>query len=117
MPPTAAPSGSPLAAARAYPDRVTSIGTDTGTLTDTDVGGRTDYRLDDGDHERFSHYADKDKIMEAMVTGTPVVALCGKVWVPSRDPKKFPVCPDCQRLYDLGPEWRMREWNERAAQD
>src|SRR4051794_41251482 len=76
----------------AYPDLVTSIDTDTGTGTDTDTlaDGRTDYRLDDGDHERFSHFADKDKIMEAMVTGTPVVALCGKVWVPSRDPKKFP---------------------------
>jgi hypothetical protein len=96
---------------------VRSIDTDTGTLTesDTDVSGRTDYRLDDGDHERFSHYADKDKIMEAMVAGTPVVALCGKVWVPSRDPKKFPICPECQRLYDLGPEGRMRGGNEHAA--
>jgi hypothetical protein len=51
-----------------------------------------------------------------MVTGTPVVALCGKVWVPSRDPKKFPVCPDCQRLYELGPEGRMNEWWERAGE-
>jgi hypothetical protein len=51
-----------------------------------------------------------------MVTGTPVVALCGKVWVPSRDPKRFPVCPECQRLYDLGPEGRMREWQDRASQ-
>ena len=41
-----------------------------------------------------------------MVTGTPVVALCGKVWVPSRDPKKYPVCPECKRLFDLGPEGR-----------
>ena len=44
---------------------MTSIDTDTGTLTETDTvtGGHTDYRLDDGDHERFSHYADKDKII------------------------------------------------------
>ncbi|MGN6472056.1 MAG: DUF3039 domain-containing protein, partial [Mycobacteriales bacterium] len=27
----------------------------------------------DGDHERFAHYADRDKITEAMITGTPVV--------------------------------------------
>jgi hypothetical protein len=67
----------------------------------------------EGDHDRFSHYADRDKITEAMVTGTPVVALCGKVWVPSRDPKNFPVCPECQRLYELGPEGRMNEWNSR----
>ncbi len=53
-----------------------------------------------GDHERFSHYARKDKIMEAMVMGTPCVALCGKVWIPSRDPQKFPVCPTCQAIFE-----------------
>ena len=68
-----------------------------------------------GDHERFAHYVDRDKATEATVLGTPVVALCGKVWVPSRDPKKYPVCPECQRLYDLGPEGRTNEWNERAS--
>ena len=26
--------------------------------------------------------------------------LCGKVWVPKRDPSQFPVCPDCKRIYD-----------------
>jgi hypothetical protein len=65
-----------------------------------------------GDHERFAHYADRDKITEAMVTGTPVVALCGKVWVPTRDPKKFPICPECKRLFEIGPEGRMREWRK-----
>ncbi len=53
-----------------------------------------------GDHERFSHYAHKDKIMEAMVMGTPCVALCGKVWVPSRDPQKFPLCPTCKEIFE-----------------
>jgi hypothetical protein len=53
-----------------------------------------------GDHERFSHYVPKDKLMEAMVNGTPVIALCGKVWVPSRDPQKFPVCPDCKDIWE-----------------
>jgi hypothetical protein len=94
---------------------VTSTTTETGTGTVT--GGRTDIRPEHGDHERLSHYADKDKIMEAMVTGTPVVALCGKVWVPSRDPSRFPVCPMCKELYDLGPEGRMRFWQERAGQE
>jgi hypothetical protein len=85
--------------------------------TDTLLDQRTDLQPDHGDHERFSHYADRDKITEAMVTGTPVVALCGKVWVPSRDPSKFPICPECQRLYDLGPEGRMREWQERMEKE
>ena len=56
--------------------------------------------LEDGDHERFSHYVPKDTLTEAMVMGTPVVALCGKVWVPSRDPQRFPVCPECKEIWD-----------------
>jgi hypothetical protein len=72
---------------------------DSGTLIEERTDERTDL-LEEGDHERFSHYADKDKIMEAMVNGTPVRALCGKVWVPSRDPKKFPVCPECKEIYE-----------------
>ena len=56
--------------------------------------------VDEGDHDRFSHYARKDKLTEAMVMGTPLVALCGKVWVPSRDPKKFPVCPACKEVWE-----------------
>lgn len=54
----------------------------------------------DGDHERFAHYVQKDKIMESALSGSPVVALCGKVWVPGRDPKKYPVCPMCKEIYD-----------------
>lgn len=60
---------------------------------------RTDTRLDEGDHERLSHYVDKNKLTEAMVMGTPVVALCGKVWVPSRNPDKYPVCPECKEIW------------------
>lgn len=57
--------------------------------------------LDQGDHERFSHYVKKDRIVESAVMGSAVVALCGKVWIPARDPEKFPVCPDCKKIYDL----------------
>jgi hypothetical protein len=57
-------------------------------------------QLEDGDHERFAHYVKKDKILESALTGKPVIALCGKVWVPGRDPDKFPVCPDCKKIYD-----------------
>jgi hypothetical protein len=82
--------------------------------TDTRVDERPDVLpTHDGDHERFAHYADRDKITEAMVTGTPVVALCGKVWVPTRDPKKYPICPECKRLFELGPDGRMRDWQRR----
>lgn len=66
----------------------------------TVVDERTDFRLDEGDHERFSHFVPKNKLTEAMVMGTPVVALCGKVWVPSRNPDRFPVCPECKEIWE-----------------
>ena len=56
--------------------------------------------LEDGDHERYSHYVKKDKIVESAVMGNAVIALCGKVWVPSRSPEKFPVCPTCKEIYE-----------------
>ena len=64
----------------------------------TMVAERPDTSTGDGDHERFAHYVKKDKIVESAVMGTPVKALCGKTWVPSRDPSRFPVCPDCQEI-------------------
>ena len=77
--------------------RVTTIGFSTETTTQED---RRTVPTDEGDHERFSHYVEKDKLTEAMVMGTPVVALCGKVWVPSRAPEKFPVCPECKEIWE-----------------
>jgi Protein of unknown function (DUF3039) len=68
----------------------------TGTLIEESV----DYRLDEGDHERFAHYVPREKMLEAMVEGTPVRALCGKMWVPSRDPQRFPVCPECKEIWE-----------------
>jgi hypothetical protein len=54
---------------------------------------------EDGDHERFSHYVRKEKVVESAVTGKAVRALCGKKWVPGRDPEKFPICPTCKEIY------------------
>ncbi len=74
-----------------------SIGFSPGATT---VEERVTVPTDSGDHERFSHYVPKEKLTEAMVMGTPVVALCGKVWVPSRAPEKFPVCPECKEVWE-----------------
>jgi Protein of unknown function (DUF3039) len=66
---------------------------------------------DDGDHERFTHivlegYTPKkgdfvplgNSVVEGMINSTPVTALCGKVWVPGRDPQKYPLCPTCREI-------------------
>lgn len=57
-------------------------------------------QVEAGDHERYSHFVKKGKIVESAVMGNAVIALCGKVWVPSRDPQKFPVCPTCKEIYE-----------------
>ncbi len=65
----------------------------------------------EGEHERMSHivlegYRPKDgdfvsagnSVVEGMVNGVAVRALCGKTWVPGRDPKRYPVCPTCKEI-------------------
>jgi hypothetical protein len=41
------------------------------------------------------------KVLEARIYGTPIEALCGHVWVPSRDPKQLPMCQACKEIYDM----------------
>ena len=73
-----------------------SGGTSTSILEHTE----TSEQVEPGDHERFAHYVRKEKIMTSALSGKPVIALCGKVWVPGRDPNKFPVCPVCKEIYE-----------------
>jgi hypothetical protein len=54
----------------------------------------------EGDHDRFAHYARKSDILKSAVSGKPVIALCGKVWVPSRDPDRYTVCPTCKEIFE-----------------
>ena len=64
------------------------------------VDERVEEQVEPGDHERFAHYVQKEKIVESAVMGAPVIALCGKVWIPNRDPGKFPVCPQCKAIFE-----------------
>ena len=52
----------------------------------------------DGDHDRFAHYVRKDDHLRGYVMGEEIEALCGKKWIPSRDPSRYPVCPTCKEL-------------------
>jgi hypothetical protein len=80
-------------------------------VTDTQVVTETHVVTDDGDHDRFTHIvlegylpekgefvALNNSVVAGMVNATPVRALCGKVWVPSRDPSRYPICPTCKEL-------------------
>ena len=66
--------------------------------TATDTREVVEPELDDGDHDRFAHYVRKADLMKAYVDGEAIVALCGKKWVPTRDPERYPVCPTCKEL-------------------
>lgn len=64
----------------------------------------------EGDQERLSHIVLEGfpteegfvsagpSVVEGIVNGTPVRALCGKTWVPNRDPKRYPLCPTCKEI-------------------
>lgn len=72
-----------------------------GTQGSTSTLERTEIRhqVQPGDNERYAHYVPKDKILASAMSGEPVVALCGKIWLPQRDPSRFPVCPVCKEIY------------------
>jgi hypothetical protein len=67
-----------------------------------DTEERIDARLNDGEErDRHAHIVQpKSAVTEAMVFGTPVTALCGKTWVPSRDPRNYPLCPTCREIVE-----------------
>ena len=73
------------------------------TELDTRISPDTtaDPRLDDGNKERLSHYVRKADILRSAVDGVPVTALCGKKWLPSRDPDKYPLCPKCKDMMGM----------------
>jgi hypothetical protein len=56
--------------------------------------------LEDGT-PRYAHIVfPKHVLTDAIVMGTAVKALCGHVFVPGRDPGKFPVCSLCVAAYE-----------------
>ena len=69
-------------------------------VSDTVTQEQTKPRISDGegDHDRFAHYVRKADIVRSNVEGVPVVALCGKKWIPNRDPSRYPVCPTCKEI-------------------
>ncbi|HEX4540438.1 MAG TPA: DUF3039 domain-containing protein [Acidimicrobiales bacterium] len=71
----------------------------------------TDPLADEGDHERMTHIVlgglhtnegdfvpTGTTVAEGIINQVPVRALCGKVWVPGRDPRRYPLCPTCKEI-------------------
>jgi hypothetical protein len=68
----------------------------TNILEDTD----SDLRTDDNDNEEYAHYAESASVTEGYIMGTPVITICGIVFVPSRDPEKLRLCPICKKIIE-----------------
>lgn len=71
-------------------------------MSDTRTHSRPDtYQYDQGDEERFAHLIHTPGenadavVLEARIEGKRIKALCGKWFVPQRDPSKFPICQTC----------------------
>ena len=67
------------------------------SMTETQTIERVGIDVDTttGDHDRFAHYVKAEDVLRAAVDGVAVPALCGKKWVPTRDPEKYPICKIC----------------------
>ena len=64
----------------------------------TNLEEKLETRLTDSGEPRYAHYAESVSVTEGYVLGRAVVAICGAMFVPSRDPKKFPICPACKEI-------------------
>jgi hypothetical protein len=69
-------------------------------MADAAVLERIDIETENGDDEKFAHYAEAASVTEGYIMGTPVIALCGKVFIPSRNPERLKICPTCKEVMD-----------------
>lgn len=83
---------------------------DTDTDNDLDeafgsiVDNETAYKGEDddsGNHDKFSHYVNKEDIVKAATTGEAVFAICGKKWTPRTNPQGLTICPECIKVYEM----------------
>ncbi len=77
------------------------------TSTETRIEERTDHLLETGE-PIVAHIVKTEqgenaaaKVLEARIYGSPLEALCGHRWVPSRDPGKHPMCQKCKEIYQV----------------
>lgn len=68
--------------------------------SDTKSLRRPDSRTSHGDSDELAHIVMKDDQMRGYMTGEPIKALCGKVWIPTRDYEGLPTCQKCTEERD-----------------
>jgi hypothetical protein len=58
---------------------------------------------DSGDHDLLAHYVKKEALEKAIFDGVPTLALCGKLWLPTKDALRYPICPECKEKWETLP--------------
>lgn len=81
--------------------------TDTGVLTETEEVTQEEeptlaHIIDRGSDERPAGAI----VLEAIVNGTELTALCGHKFIPSRDPTLRPKCPKCEEIFEFVADFR-----------
>lgn len=57
----------------------------------------------DGNHDKYAHYAPKADIDRAILDGVEITALCGKQWRPDVAVAGHSVCPACRTAWEALP--------------
>lgn len=68
------------------------IGDTSGSVLD-DLDSEFDF-----DEPKVAHIVNREDKMMGYVMGNAIVALCGTVFVPTRDPDKYPLCEVCKEV-------------------
>lgn len=49
----------------------------------------------DTGEEFVAHIVEKKRLTAAYILGLPIRAICGTIFIPTRDPEKYPTCEAC----------------------
>lgn len=63
--------------------------------TDRNTLRRPETRTDQGESDQVAHIVMKSDQMRGYMAGEAIQALCGKLFVPSRDYEGLPICQKC----------------------
>jgi hypothetical protein len=81
------------------PVRQTGAMSETRTVPDLDAPPVAEIS-DGSDDPDAAHIVSQKDLMHSQITGEPIRALCGKLWVPKRNPDDYPLCSACVEIFN-----------------
>ena len=73
--------------------------TDTMTSTQLDQAPVVE-EVEGDDAPDAAHIVTQKDLIHSQLTGEAIRALCGKMWVPKRNPDDFPMCQACMEIFN-----------------